>query len=173
MNIKFLLFVFSISLFACSNAPTLESIQALAGQVYDEQSRRIDNDKAMEYVEACIQFAKANPENEESPKILLKAAETARNVNQFDKALGIYDIVMKDFASYEKAPQALFLKAFTLDDSMGKKDEAKVLYESFIKDHPQDEFVESAKFMLSNLYKSDEEIIKEFEQKREEQAVEQ
>lgn len=166
MKIKILLFTLAFGFFSCSSGPTIESIGALEKAVYNDATKKIDNQKANEYVAACETFAKANPTNEEAPKLLLKAAETARNINQFDKALALYDVVTNDFSTYAKAPQAMFLKAFTLDDSMGKKKEAKALYEAFLAKHPNDEFAESAKFMLENLYKSDEDIIKSFEANR-------
>ncbi|MFT5385087.1 MAG: TolA-binding protein, partial [Saprospiraceae bacterium] len=117
---------------------------------------------------ACETYAAANATDPKSPEILLKAAETARNVEQHDRAIAIYDLVLSTFSSYPKAPQALFLKAFTLDDNMGNKEGAKVLYEEFIEKYPNNDFAESAKFMLENLYKTDAEIIQEFENKRKE-----
>ena len=179
MKIKVLFFAIAISFFACTGEnsengseatvklpTTTEGIQALAASVYNETTKKIEPQLAMNYVQACEDYAKANPADSNSPEMLLKAAETARNINQHDRAIAIYDTVLEKFSSYQKAPQALFLKAFTLDDNMNKKDEAKKLYEEFIEKYPSDDFAESAKFMLANLYKSDAEIIEEFEKKR-------
>ena len=185
MKIKVLFFAISLSFFACTGGntgsgegddaantvelpTTIEGIQALAATVYNETTKKIDPQKAMNYVQACENFASANPTDPKSPEILLKAAETARNVNQHDRAIAIYDTVLEKFSAYPKSPQALFLKAFTLDDNMNNKDAAKVLYEEFIEKYPTDDFAESAKFMLENLYKTDAEIIQEFEKKRKE-----
>jgi len=60
----------------------------------------------------------------------------------------------------------MFLKAFTLDSEMQQFDKAKALYEEFIAKHPQDEFADDTKFLLENLGKSDEEIIKQFEEQQ-------
>ena len=147
---------------------TSEAITDLAGAVYNETTKRIDMQKAIHYIQACEQYAEANPSDESSPEYLMKAAEMSRNINNFDKALNLYDRVINNYSSYDKAPQAFFLKAFTLDDNMGKKEEAKVLYEEFIKNYPNDDFADDAQFMLETLNKSDAEIIEEFEKKRQE-----
>ena len=166
-SLKLLLFAVSVSLmlFACGDqkADLSAKIEDLSAKVYNDSTKRIDENFAKEYVAACEQFASKYPEETQSPALLLKAAETARNVKDFDKALSLYDKIINDFPNYEKAPQAMFLKAFTIDDNMKNKEEAKVLYEAFIQKYPNDEFASSAQFMLNNLYKSDEEIIKEFE----------
>jgi len=146
---------------------TPEYITNLAGSVYNETSKKIDMEKANKYIEACEFYANTNPKDEKSPEWLLKAAETARNISQHDKAISIYDNVMANFPDYSKAPQALFLKAFTIDDNMNQKDKAKALYEEFLAKYPNDDFAESAQFMLQNLYKSDAEIIEAFDKKRE------
>ncbi len=148
MKIKLLFFATAISFFAISCGDPAVKLENLAASIYNESTKKIDSEKAMAYVAACESFATKNPKDERSPEYLLKAAETARNVNQHDRALAIYDTVIEQFSSFKKAPQALFLKAFTLDDNMGKKDEAKALYEDFIAKYPNDDFAESAKFML-------------------------
>ncbi len=185
MRIKVSFFAILICFFACSNGNqetnatektiaevlsaelvTPEYIENLAGSVYNETTKKIDGDKANKYIEACEFYASNNPSDAKSPEWLLKAAETARNINQHTKAINIYDEVMAKFPNYPKAPQALFLKAFTIDDNLNQKDQAKVLYEEFIAKYPNDDFAESAQFMLQNLYKSDAEIIEAFDKKR-------
>lgn len=166
MKVKLLFFALLLSFFACQNKVTPEQVEALATAVYNEDIKKLDPAKAMEYVKACEDYATAHPEDKRSPEWLLKAAETARNINKHDQAIAIYDKVMTSFPDYEKAPQALFLKAFTIDDNMNRKDEAKVLYEEFLSKYPTDDFAESAKFMLKNLNKTDAQIIEEFEKSR-------
>ena len=166
MRIKVLLFPVLLLFIACGpNADQMtKAISELEGKMYDETTKRIDPAVVSEYVTAVEGFANQFPDHEKTVEWLLKAGEMARNVSQHDKALAIYDRVINDFSSHAKAPQALFLKAFTLDDNMGKKDEAKVIYEEFIQKYPNDEFAASAQFMLKNLYKSNAEIIEGFEQ---------
>ncbi len=183
MKAKLLIFMIALSFFACSNESgesatdqtnmdtpvTAEGIEALAASLYNGGNKKIDSDKAMEYISACQSYATANPKDQKSAEWLLKAAETARTINNHGLAINLYNTVMDKFPSDKKVPQALFLKAFTLDENLNKKAEAKALYEEFLAKYPEDDFAKDAKFMLENLDKTDAEIIEEFERKRKEQ----
>ena len=54
------------------------------------------------------------------------------------------------------------MKAFTYDNEMGEKEKAKALYTEFLEKYPNDDFADDTKFLLENLFKSNEEIIQEF-----------
>lgn len=149
------------------DATTLnKKIEETRNQIYNEKNNKFDSQKAMEYIQYCQSYAEVAPKDPNAAKYLFQAAETARSIKKYNRALTIYDQIYKDFSSYPKAPQALFLKAFTLDSEMQQFDKAKALYEEFIKKHPQDEFADDTKFLLENLGKSDEEIIKQFEEQQ-------
>ena len=49
---------------------------------------------------------------------------------------------------------------------MKQYEKARGLYEEFVKNHPTDEFADDTQFLLANLGKSDEEIIKQFEEQQ-------
>ena len=76
----------------------------------------------------------------------------------------IYDAIYTQYPQYEKAAQALFLKAFTYDNDLKDKGTAKALYEEFLQKFPNDDFADDTQFLLKNLGKNDEEIIKSFGQ---------
>jgi len=133
-------------------------------QIYDQKTNTFNRAAANNYVAYCEQYATVAPDDPEAVKYLFQAGETARSVQQFDRALAIYDRIYKDFSSSPKAAQALFLKAFTLDNDMKQVDKARDVYEEFMAKHPNDGFADDTKFLLENLGKSDEEIIKKFEQ---------
>jgi len=179
MRILFVLLC-SVMLFAgcqtdSNKAPTVENMDAATlskkigetrNQIYNEKENRFDSQKAMEYIQYCQAYAEKSPKEPEAAKYLFQAAETARSIKKYDQALVIYDKIYQDFSSYPKAPQALFLKAFTLDSEMKQYNKAKGLYEEFVKKHPTDEFADDTQFLLKNLGKSDEEIIKQFEEQQ-------
>lgn len=149
------------------DAATLsKKIQTTRNQIYNEKNNKFDTGKAMEYIESCQAYAKVSPQDPEAAKYLFQAAETARSIKKYDLAMTIYDQIYKDFSSYPKAPQAMFLKAFTLDSEMQQYDQAKAIYQEFMDKHPTDEFADDTKFLLENLGKSDEEIIKQFEEQQ-------
>ncbi len=149
------------------DAETLDRmIEETRNQIYNEKDNKFDTNKAMEYIQYCQAFGKKAPTDANAAKYLFQAAETARSIKKYDLALSIYDNIYANFSSYPKAPQAMFLKAFTLDSEMQQYDRAKNLYQEFMTKHPEDEFADDTKFLLENLGKSDEEIIKQFEEQQ-------
>ena len=147
--------------------PLKERVLEYAHAIYGKKNTLPDKAKARKYVTACEVYALTHPDDSEAAELLLKAATTARTTaGNPQRALHIYDWVYKHFPKYEKAYHALFLKAFTLDDDMKNYDEARKYYEAFLEKYPNDEFATSAKFLLKNLGKSEEEIIQQFEKKK-------
>ncbi len=142
-----------------------ERIAALGTQMYNEETRKIDFQVAGNYITDSELYAMLLPNEARSPEFLFKAAETARSIRQFPKAIDIYDWIYNKYPTYEKAPQALFLKGFTMDNDMKQKDQAKVIYETFLEKYPKDDFADDTKFLLDNLNTPDDEIIKSFEKK--------
>lgn len=110
-----------------------------------------------------VAYADAFPQDSSSVKKLAKAGEVARLGRQFDQALAIFDKIQNNYPNSREAAAALFMKAFTLDNDLKKLDEAKTAYEAFLAKYPNDEFADDAQFLLNNLGKSPEEIIKGFE----------
>ena len=55
-------------------------------------------------------FAYSFPEEERSPIHLLNAAQMARNSDQFQRAVAIYDYLYQRYPDHPKRPQALFFK---------------------------------------------------------------
>jgi len=144
-----------------------DRVNEIANSIYDEETKLPNARMARKYITACEVNALTNPNDPTAAELLLKAATTARTTARNpQKALNIYDWVYTQFPAYEKGYQALFLKAFTLDNDMKKFDEAKVQYENFLEKYPNDDFAVSTKFLLENLGKSDDEIIKQFEKKK-------
>ena len=68
------------------------------------------------YVDACEAYALANPNSVASPEFLYKAAEIARTLRTFPKALSLYDSINNKYPQYERAPTVLFLKGFLLEN---------------------------------------------------------
>jgi TolA-binding protein len=142
--------------------PAIEDrMKALGEQIYNDSLHRIEYRTANNYIYACEVYALMLPDAENTPEILFKGGEVARSIKSFNKALDLYKTINDDYPEHEKAAQALFMRAFTYDSDMKQVEEARTLYESFIEKYPQDTaFTASAKVLLENLGKDDEEIIK-------------
>ncbi len=144
------------------SASMLTKIDKLSNELYNNDTKRINLPKAQEYIASCEKFATEFPTEAKAPELLFKAGETARSIRQFPKAIEIYNRIYDNFQQHEKAPQALFLKAFTLDNDLKQKDAAKALYEEFLKKYPTNDFADDTEFLLKNLGVSDDDIIKGF-----------
>lgn len=147
---------------ASSPSSLAADISTLGSSMYDETTHKVDFQAANDYIRICELYALLQPKDSQSPEYLHKAGETARAIREFPKAVAIYDWIYTQYPNYEKAAQALFLKAFTYDNDLEDKAKAKALYEEFLEKFPNDDFADDTQFLLSNLGKNDEEIIKGF-----------
>ncbi len=125
----------------------------------------INRNEAFKYVDACEAYALSSPSDPKSPEYLFDAAEIAKLLRTYDKALSIYDKLISEYPEYEKTPSALFIKAFTLENELGKTEEAKAAYELFLEKYPEDSFADDAQFSLENIGKTPEEVLKAIEAK--------
>jgi tetratricopeptide (TPR) repeat protein len=146
--------------------PVRDKIVDIRSNLTDTSTGRLDLVKVNEFVNIIELFVMANPTNDQSPSYLKLAAEVVNSVKVFPRAIQFYDWILTKFPNSKEAPQALFMKGFTLDDGMRNKAAAKPVYEEFLKKYPDNDFADDTEFLLSNINKSDEEIIKQFEDKK-------
>ena len=147
------------------NVPLVEQIAAIGGKMYNEKTHRLDTKVAGSFIQVCELYALLKPEDSQSQNYLHKAGETARAIRAFPQAINIYEKIYDKYPSFEKAPQALFLKAFTYDNDLKEFDKARALYTEFLKKYPNDDFADDTEFLLNNLGKNDEDIIQGFNKK--------
>lgn len=152
------------------SAELVPRINDLGVKMFNDSTGRIEYRVANDYINSCEIYAMMRPEAADSPGFLHKAGETARSIRAYRKALDLYEWIGEKYPDFEKAPQALFLRAFTLDNDLKRFDEAKALYEKFLVQYPNDEFADDTKFLLENLGKDDEEIIKSFTDKNKQEG---
>lgn len=148
-------------------APSIKSsLNDLRMKMFNDSTGRIDFAKANQFIHSAETYADNMKADPEAPQLLHRAGETARSIRDFNKALSIYDKIYEQFPNFEKAPQALFLKAFTLDNDLKNTEAARELYQQFLEKHPDNEFADDTQFLLENLGKDDEEIIQSFQKKQ-------
>ena len=167
---KITFYLLILTLFAACQSDTgkpqmAESIKKLQQEV--GAAATPSPEKLIALQNALVQYADAFPEDSLSAGYLSRAGETARALQQFDKVLEISEKIQQNFPNSREAAGAMFMKAFTLDNDLKRFDEAKLAYEAFLKKYPNDEFADDAQFLLNNLGKTPEEIIKGFESKGE------
>lgn len=136
-----------------------EILQQLGQDMFESQQGQLDRQAARNFVDVCEAYALTHPGDPKSADYLHKAAETARAMRTIPKALNLYEWILTDYPEHEKAPQALFLKAFTYDNNLNDVENARKHYEEFLEKYPENDFADDTEFLLENLGKSDEEIL--------------
>lgn len=134
----------------------------------DADNSGINRNASLAYVDACEAYALAYPDSEATPGNLFKAAEVAKSIRTYPKSLSLYDWILEDYPNYEKASTALFLKGFIIENSLGDDEKAREVYNEFLEKHPKHDLADDVEFLIENLGKSDEEILKMIESKRKE-----
>ncbi len=141
-----------------------QRIDSMANHVVNAKTGQLDTRMAQDYILSCEMSALLSPKSADAATWLYKAGEVSRALGQNEKALDYYQQAYTTFPNHQRAGEALFMHAFTLDNDLKRYDEAKVLYESFLKKYPEDDFADDAQFLLKNLGKSEEEIFKALEE---------
>lgn len=134
-------------------------LENMAEKIYNDSLNRIEYRIANTFIGSSEIYAALLPESASSADKLYKAAEVARSIRSFDKALELYKVIYDKYPDHEKAPQSLFMQAFTLDSDLKRVEEARDIYKAFISTYPEDDFADDAQVLLDNLGKDDEEII--------------
>jgi len=141
-------------------------ILRLAEQIFVNPDKfGINRLNAQKYVDACEAYALGNSDSAMAPEYLYKAAEMARTLKTYPKALSIYDWIEEKYPNYEKAATTMFLKGFMLENELNDKESARKVYQDFVTKFPKSDLQDDVQFLLDNIDKSDEEIMKLIEKK--------
>lgn len=142
-----------------------DRLEEMRQAVFSDSTGSINYRIANYFIHSCELLAFLQPEVPATPEWLNKAAEIARATKKNAKALELYERIYQRYPAYEKAPQALFLKGFILDEEMKQIEEARESYQLFLERYPDHDFADDAQFLLDNLDKSETDIIDHFQQK--------
>jgi tetratricopeptide (TPR) repeat protein len=160
--------IFGLLLYACQQDPVVKLEQKLTELDAAMGGASVtDKAKAEEFIKTSEELAglleKANPDK--YVNLMLKAAGLAKTIQQPEKAIALYQMVMDKYPQHKKAPTALFMIGFVQENDLNQLDQAKTTYESFLAKYPNDpDFTDDAQNALKQLGKSPEELIREFEQ---------
>lgn len=139
-------------------------IKGLAESVFQNPGANgLNDENTQKYIDVCESFALVYPEDKMAAEYLFRAAEMSRAISGFSKMMSLYDWIYQYFPDYKKAPLALFLKGFAMDSEFKQPAEAKKIYDQFLSEFPNDSLANDVKFLLKNLGKSDDDILKEIE----------
>lgn len=140
-------------------------IMEVGQSIFADTIKKFDESKAMAFVDACEAFAMVLPSDPQTSEYLFKAAETSSTLKTYEKSFALYDWIINKYPNSERAPIALFMKGFIFDGTLHDSANAAKYYTEFINKYPSSNFAKDAKVLLSNLGKSDEEVLEEIKAK--------
>lgn len=153
-----------------NNIPNVYArLDTMRNQIFDDGSFSINFQLANDYLLSVEEFVRVAPQDPKSSTLLYNAAEIARSIQIYQKAIELFDWLEAKYPGHEKEAQAMFLKAFTLDDGLKDYEGARKAYEAFIEKYPDNPFADDARYSIDNLGKDVNELINEFEQSQEQQ----
>ena len=142
-----------------------ESILKQEKKVYNSGQNRLQEQDALVLVGLYENFAAENPADSLTPEYLFRASDLSMNLRRPMRTIQLFDHILTEYPDFNKAPAALFLKAFVYEDQLQDYGNAKQYYELFLVKYPNSEFADDAEISLKNLGKTPEELIQEFESK--------
>jgi tetratricopeptide (TPR) repeat protein len=112
-----------------------------------------------------LRFASSFPTDSMAPACLFDAANISMSLNQYQRAINLYDSVTVKYPAFKRAADCIFIRGFIYDDKLKDTANARKMYQLVIDKYPHDSLASQAKAALAILGKSYDEIIKEFEEK--------
>jgi tetratricopeptide (TPR) repeat protein len=142
-------------------------LKSVAEKMYNnmESSGSLDLLQARNYINSCEIYAMINPENLNSAKYLFMGAQVAQNIKMFEKSVELFDWILIKYPDFKKAESVLFIKGFVLDNELKRTDQARQVYNEFLKKYPKSDYADDVKTSLEYLGMSNDDIIKSIENK--------
>lgn len=156
-------------LFASCNEPKkdnqIPALEAKFNSLVDGGGSRESIDSTRRgLIDAYISFVDQHPQDTLAILYLDHAAELLwAEPSESREAIAVYDRIMKEYPDASLAADALFLKAFVLNNNLKAYDEAKVAYELFLKKYPDHGLASNAMQELNTMGMDLEDLYKSWE----------
>ncbi|HNW76060.1 MAG TPA: tetratricopeptide repeat protein [Bacteroidales bacterium] len=168
MKKVFILMLSLVALTACQpSAKKLSGeITSMENRLFTASAQGLTKESVDSLINKYEQFVKAYPKDTLAPVYLFKAAGVAMNTGNGEKAITLFEKVIKDYPTHPKASLAFFFKGYVEENYMKNLDQAKETYLLFLEKYPNSDFADDARASIENLGKSPEQMVKEFEAKQ-------
>lgn len=183
MNRLFLALILGVSVMACNSDQAAEEktqpkAQAMEVRMEDQLAYIAGLEKkvwgldatptgpdAKKLLNAYSAFVNANRDHELAPEFMFNAGRLSSTTGKPRKAIELFTDLHDNFPGYKKRTEAAYLVAFIYDSQLNDREKARAAYEKVIELYPDSPWADDAQASINNLYKTDEELIKEFEEK--------
>lgn len=157
-----LIFLFS----ACKNEQEKKYEQVLTIEKSLSSERNAANDSiALVFIRIADEYVKSYKSDPRSSEILFKTGQVLNGLGNYPVSIRKFQEVFLLFPNSAKASESMFICGFINENNLHNYKEAEYYYRKFIKQYPQHPLAKDAKFALTNLGKTPEEMVREFEQK--------
>ena len=136
-------------------------------KMFNKNSMELDKSLAFKGIAAYQDFVKKYPDDTLSAEYLFRMSDLQRSVGDNGKAIESLTQICKNYNSYKKIPECLFLQGYYYQEFFADTVTAKGFYKELISKYPTHAFADDAKALMSMFGKSEEDIIKSFEQNAE------
>ena len=173
-KIGFLLIMVAFFVSTGCNPPrekSLAKIRSLETRLFSPDAMSFDKVKADSLMILYADFIEDHPSDSLAPGYLFKAANLSMNSGDSKKAIELFDRYLKEYPDGINAGLSMFFKAFIYENMIRNLEKAKETYLLFIERYPENDFVKDAEMALQNLGKTPDQIIREFEAKRQADSV--
>ncbi|HTB32132.1 MAG TPA: tetratricopeptide repeat protein [Bacteroidia bacterium] len=116
-------------------------------------------------ITSYLKFANSFPNDTMTPGCYFDAANISMSLNQYQRAIKLYDTVALKYPSFKRVADCYFIRGFIYDDKLKDTAKARAMYQAVIDKFPHDSLASQARAAISILGKSYDEIIKQFEEK--------
>lgn len=181
-TIILILLIFFCSAFSCSQSGSMEEatsentsdsktlfkeIKSLESKLRKAKTVTDEMPAAQDLVKKSQTYSELFPQDEKTADIIFKAADLARGIGEYGKAIQLWGQVWRKYPNFDKAPDAIFMQAFTYENNLKDIQNAKRYYLQVIEKFPKNPLREQAVIALKNLGRSPEDLIKEFQKNEE------
>ncbi len=147
-------------------AAMISSIDSLGKKMFDKQTMQFDKNLAFKGISSYDEFVKKFPNDSLSAEYLFRKADLQRGVGDNRGAIITLGDICKKYSTYKNNPECIFFQGYYYQEFFNDTTSAKYYYNELISKYPTNGFVDDAKALMGMFGKSEEQIIKEFEQKQ-------
>lgn len=177
MKQYFFLFCLLFVMYACSSnqeqdISAAEEKQALGTKIdslhqlmFNQQSMELNKDVAAQAILAEGSFVEKFPEDSMCAEYLFRISDLSRGMGDYKKAIESLNKICKEYPAFNKIPECLFLQGYYYQDFFGDTVQAKNYYNELISKYPTHAFADDAHALMNMFGKSEQDIIKSFEEK--------
>jgi outer membrane protein assembly factor BamD (BamD/ComL family) len=169
MKIKVLILpLVFLGLISCGPSRNKEAdkIHSIESRLFSPKATALDKEAADSLLTMYSAFIKDFPSDSLTRKYTFKAGSLYMNTGNGKQAIEMFDLYRSTYPNDEKSAMCLFFTAYIYENLLKNLDKAQELYILFIEKYPHHDFADDAQIALNNLGKSPEQMVKEFEKKK-------